>query len=185
MAPERFLSTAEQKENITKQQEKLKEHRVKKAEDRLNFLLKQSDIFKHFGIDSTKTDDRPNRKAKAPIGGAKRMSEKDGDKEMMEEVRCSLYIYIYAPAQAQRIRTRVRIRISTHVLRARARIRIHTYAYPSRHPSPSHPHSYATPTPLLRHSYARPKTPWCSWPSLHASHPLRPRARCAPTSWRA
>jgi hypothetical protein len=51
--------------------------RALQAEKKLQFLLQQNDIFKHFGLDATKAETKSVRSK----GG--RMTEKDGDSELM------------------------------------------------------------------------------------------------------
>ena len=72
-------TSAESKANIDAQIEEMRVERAAQAEKKLAFLLRQSDIFTHFGLDTSKLDDAPSRRKKD--FGRRRMTEKEGDRE--------------------------------------------------------------------------------------------------------
>ena len=77
--PAHSSSSAESKANISAQIETMRTERAAQTEKKLAFLLQQSDIFSHFGVDSSKVEDAPSRKKKD--ASRRRMTETEGDRE--------------------------------------------------------------------------------------------------------
>jgi hypothetical protein len=71
------LSRVQAQANIDSQLGEMSRARALQAEKKLQFLLQQNDIFKHFGLDASKSEAKSSKKK----GG--RMTEKDGDSELM------------------------------------------------------------------------------------------------------
>ncbi len=77
----RPLSKAKAQENIDSQLAEMMRARALQAERKLQFLLQQNDIFKHFGLDASKVDSSTRPKKDH---GSRRMSENEGDSELMQ-----------------------------------------------------------------------------------------------------
>jgi len=77
----RPLSKAKAQENIDSQLADMIRARALQAERKLQFLLQQNDIFKHFGLDASKVDGSTRPKKDH---GSRRMSENEGDSELMQ-----------------------------------------------------------------------------------------------------
>ena len=71
------ISRVQAQANIDSQLGEMSRARALQAEKKLQFLLQQNDIFKHFGLDASKSEAKSSKKK----GG--RMTEKDGDSELM------------------------------------------------------------------------------------------------------
>jgi hypothetical protein len=74
------LSKKQMESNISHQMEEMKSARALQVERKLRYLLQQSDIFKHFGVDASKID---TEKTLAKKQDKRRMNEKEGDSELL------------------------------------------------------------------------------------------------------